>query len=86
MAKSDDKESIRATINAFADAIRGKHAQGARACFTKDSVGFYLAPPLRAFPHEDDLEGWFATGPDRLGMRCATWKSHPERTSPTVIA
>jgi ketosteroid isomerase-like protein len=67
MPNSDNEERIRATIDARANAIRGKNVRGVRACFTEDSVGFYLAPPLRESPHKDDLAGWFATWHGSIG-------------------
>ena len=67
MPNSDNEKRIRATIEARANTIRGKNVQGVKACFTEDSIGFYLAPPLRESPHKDDLAGWFATWHGSIG-------------------
>jgi ketosteroid isomerase-like protein len=67
MPNSDNEEKIRATIDARAKAIRSKNAQAVIACFTEDSVGFFLEPPLRQSPHKEDLTGWFATWHGAIG-------------------
>lgn len=65
--KSHDEARIRAAIDARANAIRAKRVQGVMDCFTEDSVGFYLEPPLRQSPHNEDLGGWFATWHGSIG-------------------
>ena len=67
MPKSDNEETIRAAIDARANAIRSKNLRDVRACFTEDSVGYYLAPPLQESPQKDDLAGWFATWHGSIG-------------------
>lgn len=67
MPDSNSEGKIRATIDARANAIRDKKIQEVMACFTEDSVGFYLAPPLRQSPHKEDLSGWFATWHGSIG-------------------
>jgi ketosteroid isomerase-like protein len=67
MANTDNEQNIRATIDARANAIRTKNVQGVRRCFTDDSIGFYLAPPLRESPQHEDLAGWFATWHASIG-------------------
>jgi ketosteroid isomerase-like protein len=65
MPNSDNE--VRATIDARANAIRSKDAERAKACFTEDSVGFFLEPPLRQSPHKEDLTGWFTTWRGSIG-------------------
>ena len=67
MPNPDNQQDIRATIDARANAIRTKNVQGVRRCFTDDSIGFYIAPPLRESPHQEDLAGWFATWREAIG-------------------
>ena len=67
MTDTDNEQNIRATIDARANAIRTKNVQGVRRCFADDSTGFYLAPPLRESPHQEDLAGWFATWRESIG-------------------
>ena len=67
MPNPDNQQDIRATIDARANAIRTKNVQGVRRCFTDDSIGLYIAPPLRESPHPDDLAGWFATWREAIG-------------------
>jgi ketosteroid isomerase-like protein len=67
MPESNNDEDLRATIAARANAIRSKNAQGVISNFTEDSVGFFLAPPLRTSPLKEDLTGWFATWRGLIG-------------------
>ena len=67
MQNSDNDSKIRATIDARANAIRSKDVQGVMSNFTEDSVGFFLAPPLRTSPLKEDLTGWFATWRGSIG-------------------
>ena len=57
----DDQTLIRGTINARANAIRSKNAQGILCNFAQDSVRYFLEPPLQHSPLKEDLAGWFAT-------------------------
>jgi PhnB protein len=68
MPNASNEPGIRATIEARASSIRKRDARGVRACFTDDSVGFFLDPPLRKSPHKDDLTGWFATWEGAIGL------------------
>lgn len=67
MPNLNDEGKIRATIDARANVIRGKKVEGVQACFTEDSVGFYLAPPLRQSSLKEDLAGWFSTWHGSIG-------------------
>jgi ketosteroid isomerase-like protein len=65
--KSDIEAQIRRTIDARAIAIRNKNVQGVPPNFTKDSVGYFLEPPLQQSPLKEDLAGWFATWSGAIG-------------------
>lgn len=64
---SDTADSVRQSeiatvVEAWAEGIRQKDVDAVAECFAEDSVGFYLAPPLKADePLRENLAGWFAT-------------------------
>ena len=61
-AEAATQEEIRAVVEAWTEAIRQKDVAGVLSHFAKDSVRFYLAPPLQATqPLRENLEGWFGT-------------------------
>lgn len=68
MPNADNEARIRGIIDARANSIRRKDARGVTACFTDDSVGFFLEPPLRQSPRKEDLTGWFATWHGAIGF------------------
>jgi ketosteroid isomerase-like protein len=69
-----DEAQIRGTIDARAIAIRNKNMQGVPPNFTKDSVGYFLEPPLQQSPLKEDLAGWFATWSGAIGYEIGNLK------------
>ncbi len=73
-ARSQDEAQIRGTIDARANAIRSKNAQGVLSNFTRDSVGYFLETPLQQSPLQEDLAGWFATWSGPIGYEIGDLK------------
>lgn len=69
MDRTDEEVEIRAMIDAWAEAIRGKDAKGVAAHFTEHEVRFSLAPPLQiTTPLLREQEEWFATWNGPIGF------------------
>jgi ketosteroid isomerase-like protein len=61
-SKATDEAEIRGLIKAWAAAIRAKDANAVVSHTSPESVGFFLAPPLKAdAPLKKSLEDWFQT-------------------------
>jgi ketosteroid isomerase-like protein len=73
-SKSTNEAQIRGTIDARANAIRTKNVEGVLANFSKDSVGYFIAPPLQQSPLKEDLAGWFATWRGQIGYEIGDLK------------
>ena len=64
---SRNEVEIRKVIDARANAIRAKNAQGVLPCFSDRSVGYFIEPPLQQSPLAEDLAGWFETWRGPIG-------------------
>lgn len=72
MNEATSESEIRQVIDAWASAICAKDADGVVLHTSPESIGFFLAPPLKAQGHlKQNLEEWFKTfqGPITLEIR-----------------
>ena len=75
MNEATNESEIRRVVEAWAGAICAKDADGVVSQTSPESVGFFLAPPLKAQNHlKQNLEEWFKTfsGPIALEIRDLT--------------
>jgi ketosteroid isomerase-like protein len=64
---SNDETQVRLTIQARAAAIGNKRPDDVRSTFAPDAIGYFVEPPLRQSPQQEDLEGWFSTWRGPIG-------------------